>query len=81
MASNPPINPTNPEVRVAGLPVVLGFNAVGFYATATFQNVFIDGSPVVFHFDPPVATIEEVSLPGLLVFLLGVLANGGSISL
>jgi hypothetical protein len=74
-----PFDPNNPEVRVAGLPVLLGVDGGGYYATATFQSVYVNSSPLIVYLDPPVATVAEVSLPGLLVALLGALANGAII--
>jgi hypothetical protein len=66
-------------INIAGLPVTLSADASGFYATATFQNVTIDASPLVIHLDPPVATVTEVNAPALLLGLLAALANGAVI--
>lgn len=66
-------------MEIAGLPVSFSFDSSGFYITALFENVYINGSPLVFYFDPPVATIEEVNAPALLLALLAALANGAII--
>lgn len=66
------------ELKVAGLPVLVGIDD-GFYAYALFQSVRLDGSPFVFHFNPPVATVEEISVPGLLQALANAVLAGATI--
>lgn len=66
-------------MNIAGLPVSFSFDSSGFYASALFENVYINGSPLVIYLDPPVATIDEVNAPALLLGLLAALANGATI--
>lgn len=73
------VPPYQYTLTVAGTPVGLGYDTSNFYATATYENVTISGSPVVAYFDPPVATLAEVDAPSLLLFLLNQLANGAII--
>lgn len=72
-------NQPGQQSQVAGLPVFFGADSNGFYTTATFQNVYIYGSPLVVTLDPPVATIEEAGIPALLG-LIGALTNGAVIN-
>lgn len=65
-------------IEIAGLPARAGLNTNGLFATVTFQNVVVDGSPFVIHLDPPVASISQVGAPALLA-LIAALANGAII--
>jgi hypothetical protein len=67
------------EFKVSGIPLTFAYDASGFYVSATYQNVTINGSPLVFYFDPPVADQSDINAPALLLFLLGALANGAVI--
>lgn len=62
-------------IQIAGLPARAGVNSNDFFVTVTFQNVVIDGSPLIVHLDPPVATIAQVSAPTLLALIVA-LGNG-----
>ena len=66
-------------IQVAGLPARAGLNVNGLFATVAFQNVVIDGSPLVVHLDPPVASITQVGAPALLG-LISALAAGAIIN-
>lgn len=74
-----PTGPTQPIIYVAGLPVALVYDASGFYATAEYQNVYINGSPLIVDLVPPVADVSQVNAPALLLALLGALASGAII--
>lgn len=50
-------------IQIAGLPARAGVNTEGYFATVVFESVFINGSPLVVTLNPPVATLDEVSLP------------------
>lgn len=66
-------------MNIAGIPLSFTYDASGFYLTAAFQNVTINGAPLIFYFNPPVADQSEINAPALLLFLLGALANGAII--
>jgi hypothetical protein len=65
-------------ISVAGVPAEVAVDGNGFYVDVLFQNVTIDGSPLIVHLNPPVATIEQVSAPALLGLVTGLL-NGAII--
>lgn len=71
----------DPTIQIAGIPASLQIRGDGFYVSATFQNVRINGSPVIVYLDPPVATVEEVNAPALLLGLVAAIANGAIITL
>lgn len=48
-----PVNLT--DIQISGVPVRVLTTVDGFYITAVFQHVDINGSPVIVHFDPPIA--------------------------
>lgn len=68
-------------MNIAGLPVEFTNDGSGFIVQAVFQNVYINGSPLVVYLDPPVASESEVNAPALLLALLAALANGAVIGL
>jgi len=65
-------------IEVAGLPARANINGDGYFVNVAFQNVFIAGSPLVVHLNPPVATIEEVGGAALLG-LVAAIASGAVI--
>lgn len=71
----------DPTIQVAGVPASVQVRGDGFYVSATFQNVRINGSPVVLYFDPPVATVEEIDAPALVRGLAEAIARGALITL
>jgi len=62
---------------VAGLPVLAGVDGNGYYVTVAFQNVTVEGSPLVVVLDPPIpgTEIDRLSAASLLA-LVSALAQG-----
>jgi hypothetical protein len=54
-------------------------NGNGFVVSITFERVMIDGSPVIFHFNPPIANVDQISPPALLAFVIDQINNHGAV--